>query len=243
MNLSHLNQLIISLLLLLSLSACHEKDVASATMAANKTTETKMTQALTTDADKFNYALGMMISENILKQFSEIDYDILSSAIKTRHQGGATPINLAEASQILNDHQQQASAAKRAETIAKGKAYLQANAEIDGVEVTESGLQYTVIVDADGEKPTTTDSVTVHYRGTLLDGTEFDNSYSRSQPATFRLNQVIPGWTEGVQLMSEGARFKFVIPYQLAYGERGAGPSIGPYETLIFEVELIKINP
>ncbi len=95
---------------------------------------------------------------------------------------------------------------------------------------------------AEGNKPAATNSVTVHYRGTLLDGTEFDSSYSRGDPATFQLNQVIPGWTEGVQLMSEGSKFKFVIPYQLAYGERGAGASIGPYETLIFEVELITIN-
>jgi len=116
------------------------------------------------------------------------------------------------------------------------------NAKLEGVTVTESGLQYSVITEADGAKPAVTDSVTVHYQGTLLDGTEFDSSYSRGEPATFALNQVIPGWTEGVQLMNEGSKFKFVIPYELAYGDRGAGNSIGPYETLIFEVELLKIN-
>ncbi len=113
---------------------------------------------------------------------------------------------------------------------------------MEGVTVTESGLQYSVMTAADGAKPGETDTVTVHYRGTLLDGTEFDSSYSRNEPATFQLNGVIPGWTEGVQLMSEGSKFKFVIPHQLAYGERGAGANIAPFSTLVFEVELIKIN-
>ena len=124
----------------------------------------------------------------------------------------------------------------------KGTAYLASNAKLDGVTVTDSGLQYSVMTSADGARPAATDNVAVHYLGTLLDGTEFDSSYSRGEPATFALNQVIPGWTEGVQLMNEGSKFKFVIPYQLAYGERGAGNSIGPFETLIFEVELLKIN-
>jgi len=131
---------------------------------------------------------------------------------------------------------------KFAEIKSKGEAFLEANAKRDGVTVTASGLQYTVITAADGAKPSATDSVTVHYRGTLLDGTEFDSSYSRNEPATFVLNQVIGGWTEGVQLMNVGSKFKFAIPYNLAYGERGAGNSIGPFETLIFEVELLKIN-
>ena len=124
----------------------------------------------------------------------------------------------------------------------KGKVYLAENANLDGVTVTSSGLQYSIITAADGARPAATDSVTVHYRGTLLDGSEFDSSYARGESATFGLNQVIPGWTEGVQLMGVGSKFKFVIPFQLAYGERGAGASIGPYETLIFEIELLKIN-
>jgi FKBP-type peptidyl-prolyl cis-trans isomerase len=125
----------------------------------------------------------------------------------------------------------------------RGEEYLKSNAEKEGVQVTDSGLQYNVLTEGDGAKPVATDQVTVHYRGTLIDGTEFDSSYSRGEPTSFTLNQVIPGWTEGVQLMSVGSKYRFVIPYNLAYGERGAGGSIGPFETLIFEVELIEINP
>jgi FKBP-type peptidyl-prolyl cis-trans isomerase len=124
----------------------------------------------------------------------------------------------------------------------KGASYLAENARKEGVMVTDSGLQYSVMTQGDGAKPLATDQVTVHYRGTLIDGTEFDSSYSRGEPASFGLNQVIPGWTEGVQLMNVGSKYLFVIPSELGYGERGAGGAIGPHETLIFEVELIEIK-
>lgn len=199
-------------------------------------------QELTTDADKFSYALGMMIGERVLKQYGDVDYDKLLDGMKAQHQDLETLMDVNQAGETLAEYQQKADAAKGADAVAKGEAYLKENAEAEGVTVTESGLQYSVITDADGAKPAVTDTVTVHYRGTLLDGTEFDSSYSRGQPATFQLDQVIPGWTEGVQLMSEGSKYKFVIPHQLAYGERGAGAIIGPFETLIFEVELIEIN-
>lgn len=197
---------------------------------------------LTTDKDKFSYSLGMMIGERVLKQYGEIDYEILLQGIIAQHQGKDTLMDISEAGRLLSESQQKMNEQQFADVKSKGEAYLASNAKLEGVTVTESGLQYSVITEADGAKPKATDTVTVHYRGTLLDGTEFDSSYSRGEPATFGLNQVIPGWTEGVQLMNIGNKFKFVIPYQLAYGERGAGASIGPFETLIFEVELLKIN-
>lgn len=237
MNFSRFILLVSGLLLVLGLSACHEKNTESTT-----TPETKTMQELSTDADKFNYALGMMIGERVLKQYGEVDYEKLMIGMKAQHQDMETLIEMDEAGETLAAHQENAAKEQSGEVIAKGEAFLKSNAEAEGVKVTESGLQYSVITAAEGDKPTATNSVTVHYRGTLLDGTEFDSSIARGEPATFQLNQVIPGWTEGVQLMSVGSKFKFVIPYQLAYGENGAGASIGPYETLIFEVELISIN-
>jgi FKBP-type peptidyl-prolyl cis-trans isomerase FkpA len=124
----------------------------------------------------------------------------------------------------------------------KGAAYLEENAKKTGVHTTASGLQYQVLTEGAGKSPKATDTVLVHYRGTLLDGTEFDSSYKRNAPIEFGLNQVIAGWTEGVQLMKEGAKYHFVVPSNLAYGRRGAGGVIGPDETLIFEVELLKVR-
>jgi FKBP-type peptidyl-prolyl cis-trans isomerase FkpA len=124
----------------------------------------------------------------------------------------------------------------------KGEKFLAENKTKEGVKTTASGLQYKVLTEGSGKKPSATDTVVCHYRGTLLDGTEFDSSYKRNEPAEFPLNRVIPGWTEGVQLMNEGSKFQFFIPSKLAYGEHGAGGVIGPDETLIFEVELIKIK-
>jgi len=124
----------------------------------------------------------------------------------------------------------------------KGEAFLKQNATKEGVKTTASGLQYKVLTEGTGKTPKATDTVEVNYRGTLLDGTEFDSSYKRKQSISFPLNGVIPGWTEGVQLMKEGAKYQFTIPAKLAYGSRGAGAEIGPDETLIFEVELIKVK-
>lgn len=128
------------------------------------------------------------------------------------------------------------------ENKAAGVAFLAKNAKNNKVVTTASGLQYQVLIDGKGSSPKATDNVTVHYKGTLLDGTEFDSSYKHGAPATFPLDRVIKGWTEGVQLMKEGAKYRFFIPSDLAYGEQGAGRAIGPNETLIFEVELIKVN-
>ena len=123
----------------------------------------------------------------------------------------------------------------------RGEAFLKENATKEGVVTTASGLQYKVVKEGAGKSPKATDTVLVHYRGTLINGMEFDSSYERREPIEFPLNQVIRGWTEGVQLMKEGATFQFYIPSNLAYGSRGAGPDIGPDETLIFDVELLKV--
>lgn len=135
-----------------------------------------------------------------------------------------------------------ANATTPAENKAAGEKFLAENGQVAGVVTTASGLQYQVFTEGAGASPKATDNVTVHYKGTTIDGKEFDSSYSRGEPATFPLNRVIAGWTEGVQLMKEGAKYRFFIPSNLAYGERGAGRDIGPNAALIFDVELIKIN-
>ena len=215
---------------LLGLAACDKKEQ----------TETQVN--LATDEDRFSYSLGIIIAERVLKQYGEVDYELMLAGVKAQHKDQDTLMTIEEAGEVLNAHMEKNFAKQAEELKVRGQAYLKSNAEEEGVQVTESGLQYKVITTADGAKPKAEDEVTVHYRGTLIDGTEFDSSYSRNSPATFTLSQVIPGWTEGVQLMSVGSKYQFVIPYELGYGERGAGGSIGPFETLIFEVELIEIK-
>ena len=226
---------LVLLALLSTLIACEQKEEMQAETAAAPT-------GLTTDADRFSYGLGMVIGERVLKQYEDVDYDLLIQGMKAQHQSQATLITLEDAGAVLATHAEQQFAAQTEANKMKGAAYLAENAKKEGVMVTESGLQYSVITQGDGAKPVADDQVTVHYRGTLIDGTEFDSSYSRGEPASFGLNQVIPGWTEGVQLMSVGSKYLFVVPYELGYGERGAGGAIGPFETLIFEVELIEIK-
>ena len=218
-----------------TLLACEQQKPAEPEAAAAATT-------LETDADRFSYGLGMVIGERVLKQYGEINYDLLIQGMKQQHQDQQTQMTIDEAGAALNTYMEKQFAERAEAAKAVGQAYLDENAKKEGVQVTESGLQYSVLTEGDGAKPAATDQVTVHYRGTLIDGTEFDSSYSRGQPATFGLNQVIPGWTEGLQLMSVGSKYQFVIPQELGYGERGAGGQIGPYETLIFEVELIEIQ-
>jgi FKBP-type peptidyl-prolyl cis-trans isomerase FkpA/FKBP-type peptidyl-prolyl cis-trans isomerase FklB len=226
---------LVLLALLSTLIACEQKEEMQAETATAAT-------GLTTDADRFSYGLGMVIGERVLKQYQGVDYDLLIQGMKAQHQAQATLITLEDAGAALAAHAEQQFAEQTETNKMKGTTYLAENAKKEGVMVTESGLQYSVITQGDGAKPAATDQVTVHYRGTLIDGTEFDSSYSRGEPASFGLNQVIPGWTEGVQLMNVGSKYLFVVPYELGYGERGAGGAIGPYETLIFEVELIEIK-
>ena len=192
--------------------------------------------------DKISYALGLGIGQQIksmnIENFSIEDF---TRSISDVMEGKETAFSSREAQMMLQEYFSKKQKEEAQSHIAEGKAYLDANAKKEGVTVTKSGLQYEVLKEGTGKSPKATDTVRCHYEGRLLDGTVFDSSYKRGEPADFGLNQVIPGWTEGVQLMKEGAKFRFTIPYLLAYGEQGAGASIPPFSTLIFDVELIKV--
>ena len=192
--------------------------------------------------DKISYALGLGIGQQIksmnIENFSIEDF---TRSISDVMEGKETAFSSREAQMMLQEYFSKKQKEEAQSHIAEGKAYLDANAKKEGVTVTKSGLQYEVLKEGTGKSPKASDTVRCHYEGRLLDGTVFDSSYKRGEPADFGLNQVIPGWTEGVQLMKEGAKFRFTIPYLLAYGEQGAGASIPPFSTLIFDVELIKV--
>lgn len=200
--------------------------------------------------DKLSYALGHNIAHQLIGMGLQksLNIDDYAEAIRDVLEGRQPKMSHTEANAVLEhffnelEERQQAEAAERGKTAkADGEAFLKANAGKPGVTVTASGLQYEVVKEGTGRQPKAGDTVRCHYEGTLIDGTVFDSSYRRNQPAEFGLRQVISGWTEGVQLMKEGAVYKFYIPYNLAYGERGAGADIPPYAALIFTVELIKV--
>ena len=192
--------------------------------------------------NKISYALGLGIGHQ-LKSMNIEDFSVedFAKSISDVMSGKETAMTSQEAQMMLNEYFQKKEKEQAQTAIAEGKVYLEENAKRDGVTQTKSGLQYEILTEGTGKSPKATDTVRCHYEGRLLDGTVFDSSYKRGEPADFGLNQVIPGWTEGVQLMKEGAKFRFHIPYLLAYGERGAGAQIPPYSTLIFDVELIKV--
>lgn len=191
-----------------------------------------------------SYAYGQGLATNLqLQGFTEIDLAALSLGIIDVLQNYDQKMTEEESQQVLNTYIQKLMEEKAKMAIAEGQAFLAENAKKEGVMTTESGLQYKVLQEGSGVKPNATSNVTVHYHGTLKDGTVFDSSVERGQPASFGLNQVIKGWTEGLQLMPTGAKYVFYIPSDLGYGPRGAGGGkIGPNEVLVFEVELISIN-
>ena len=200
--------------------------------------------------DQLSYALGLGIGHQLLQMNAEgLNIDDFAQAIKDVMTGGELKMKEAEAQQMVQQFFAEQEALQQAANAEKGKAakaggeqFLAENAKKEGVRTTASGLQYQVLRDGNGKQPKATDQVECHYEGTLIDGTKFDSSYDRGQTATFPLNQVIAGWTEGLQLMHEGAKYRFFIPYQLGYGERGAGASIPPYAALIFDVELVAVK-
>ena len=193
--------------------------------------------------DKISYALGLQVGQQ-LSGLGEVSFDYadLATGIKDMIEKNQPQISLQEAQQVLGKFFSELEAKVAGEAKAAGEAFLAENAKREGVKVTESGLQYEVLEATIGQKPKATDKVRVHYEGTLIDGTVFDSSYKRGESITFGLNQVIKGWTEGLQLMSIGSKYKLYLPYHLAYGERGAGANIPPYAALIFTVELLGIE-
>ena len=193
--------------------------------------------------DKVSYALGLSLGQNMASSgVKTIEFDDLVAGMKAIMNKEKPAISFDEAQEVLNTFFAELEAKVAGQAKAEGEAFLAENAKREGVIVTGSGLQYEVLTAAEGKKPKATDKVKVHYEGTLIDGTVFDSSYRRGEAISFGLNQVIKGWTEGVQLMSIGSKYKFFIPYNLAYGERGAGAQIPPYAALIFTVELLGIE-
>ena len=193
--------------------------------------------------DKISYAIGLSMGQNLMGSgVTSLEYADLAAGIKDVLEKKQPQISYQEAQQVLGKFFSELEQKIAGEAKAAGEAFLAENAKREGVKVTESGLQYEVLEATIGQKPKATDKVRVHYEGTLIDGTVFDSSYKRGESITFGLNQVIKGWTEGLQLMSIGSKYKLYLPYQLAYGERGAGANIPPYAALIFTVELLGIE-
>jgi FKBP-type peptidyl-prolyl cis-trans isomerase FklB len=227
---------------------------AQKTPAAKTGQSTKpRTQAplvLKTQKDKVSYALGMNLGTNLHKQSVEVDPAIVLRGLKDALAAGKTLLTEDEARAALTQlqaevHNKQQEIMKQAGEASRkeGQEFLAANKAKEGIVTLPSGLEYKILTEGTGPKPAATDSVSCNYRGTLLNGKEFDNSYKRGQPATFPVNGVIKGWTEALQLMPVGSKWQLFIPSELAYGDRGAGPDIGPGSTLIFEVELLSIQP
>lgn len=207
----------------------------------------KMT--LKTQKEKLSYTMGVEAGSNMKRQSVDIDPDVLLQGLKDAFSGSVLLMDEEEMLAVKNAFRKEMMT-KQAEETKKlaeknkkeGEAFLEENKKKEGVKTLPSGLQYKVITEGTGKSPKAADTVTVNYRGTLIDGTEFDSSYKRGQPASFPVNGVIPGWTEALQLMKEGAKWQIFIPAGLAYGEKGAGGIIGPNATLIFEVELISVK-
>lgn len=219
-------------------------------VACTEKTPVACTKLFMNDVDSMSYALGVNVGGDFSKNIKNIpggksNIDLIISGFATAMKGDSTLISKEEATECFKNYITKAQSLETDKKKLEGQQFLAQNMTKEGVKTTASGLQYTILKDAEGSKPKATDSVTVHYTGTLLDGKKFDSSLDRGQPITFPLNQVIPGWTEGVQLMSVGSKYKFFVPYTLGYGEQGT-PNGGPipgFSTLIFEVELLAIKP
>ncbi len=245
MKLRHITALTLSLLLT-QVSAEEAKTEGTAT--APPATSAKA-EGLTNSVDKLSYSFGQNIGNSLKRQETDVNLEMVFKGIKDVFSGGTPLLTEQESMEVIKAFQQEKrtkqeeSRKKEAEENVKaGEKFLAENAKKEGVKTLPSGLQYKVITSGTGKTPTAEDTVTTHYRGTLIDGTEFDSSYSRNEPATFPVKRVIAGWTEALQLMKEGDKWQLFIPSKLAYGESGAGGKIGPNATLIFDIELISIQ-
>lgn len=229
---------IITLSIVISLIGCNQNN-----------SETKNVE-LTTGIDSVSYAIGSTFGKNISNDLPEINLEAFNQAINDEMDTSITSkIDPMMGQQIIQDFFSKKQKSQQVEektsfesVIAEGEKFLSNNSQREGVVTLESGLQYEILIEGNGLKPILTDKVETHYHGTLLDGTVFDSSVDRGETVSFPVGGVIPGWTEALQLMPAGSKWKLYIPFNLAYGEKGAGPTIGPYSTLIFEVELIAIN-
>jgi len=224
--------------------------LALALSGALATTAAVQAQTLETEQQKLSYSLGLILGERIQADVEALDINAFSEGVEAVFSGKEPALDQQQVAEVMQafqsrkmEEQRQAMAKLADENSTKGAAYMAENGAKKGVKTTESGLQYEVLTAGKGKSPKTTDTVKVHYRGHLIDGTEFDSSYARNEPVSFPLDGVIPGWTEGLQLMQEGGKSRLVIPADLAYGPGGMGNAIGPNETLVFEVELLEVNP
>lgn len=200
-------------------------------------------QNLKTEMEKVSYSLGVNVAKSVQSQgVDNIDAKAIAKAFDDVFEGNELEISEEESAMILQEYFGKLAQKAQEANVEAGRVFLAENAKREGVVTTASGLQYEVMEAGEGDSPKETDQVTVHYHGTLIDGSVFDSSIERGQPATFPVNGVIPGWVEALQLMKPGAKYKLFIPSDLAYGERGAGQMIGPNTTLIFDVELISIG-
>lgn len=243
---------------ILTLSLCLTLFAASSMFAQSKKELKAELQRLTTELNalkqskevnlseqdaKVSYALGVMIATNIKNQeMGTLDIEALKLAFEDVLKDQPLKLQPQEAEGIIQQYMQERMEAKRTSAIEEANAYLEKNKASEGVKETQSGLQYKVLKEGTGKSPGPNSKVTVHYTGMLTDGTVFDSSVERGTPISFGVNQVIPGWTEALKMMKEGGKWKIVVPYDLAYGEQGAGDAIPPFATLVFEVELLKVE-
>lgn len=201
--------------------------------------------SLETEKEKVSYIMGFQVGGQLKQQGFDLDMNVMAQAIQEGLSGAEPRLSGEQAAAVMKKFQSEQAAVKQQAGVKNaeaGQAFLAENKSRSGVIELENGLQYKVITAGTGKSPKETDTVSVHYRGTLIDGTEFDSSYKRNKPTSFPVNRVIPGWTQILQLMKEGAKWQAYIPSELAYGSRGAGGDIGPDSTLIFDIELIKVN-